>query len=335
MTNATEKVRDGLASLGKLLFAQQSELLNATTSRGLEPCLAPLDGPSLDGGLKALDIANAAYISELAWLANRVNHFSQSAEMHNQSLNSLALPSARQTARAVDLLTKMCANALFASLQAIDLRIAFHDFICEVYRWCVSAADEEQAKLFIAIVISQYLRNANLESRKRAHLAIAAFCGSDLKAAGSTRASILAKAMLQNTDCGLPHLVSEKEWRDALASQLDKKFVACMKRRIQISHYEHIGTRASSPTGSCEGLTARVPQSGPPLLDVWLMIRKSMRIPMWPGVRHARKHCEAEKWSRCRGTLAHEVTMIYDAIKDGSLISEISTILDRLQHSGN
>lgn len=123
VTNATEKTRDGLAYLGRLLFVQQSELLNASMSNGLEACLAPFGGPSMDGGLKAIDIANASYLSELSYLANRMGHFCQSAEMNNQSVNSLALISARYTLQAAELLAKLVANAVYTTLQG-RLRMA-------------------------------------------------------------------------------------------------------------------------------------------------------------------------------------------------------------------
>ncbi|PWN21738.1 Phenylalanine/histidine ammonia-lyase, partial [Microstroma glucosiphilum] len=122
VTNAVEKIRDGLSTIGRLIFAQQSELLNPQRSNGLPTCLAPSLGPNKDGGLKGIDIANASYLSELNFLANRVNHFVQSAEMDNQSVNSLALISARFTVMAAEVLKKLMANAVYGVLQAIDLR---------------------------------------------------------------------------------------------------------------------------------------------------------------------------------------------------------------------
>ncbi|KIJ28865.1 hypothetical protein M422DRAFT_85348, partial [Sphaerobolus stellatus SS14] len=60
VTNAMEKTRLSLHHLGKILFAQATELMDPRTSKGLPPSLAATD-PSLDYHCKGLDIALAAY----------------------------------------------------------------------------------------------------------------------------------------------------------------------------------------------------------------------------------------------------------------------------------
>lgn len=96
ITSSTEKTRLGLQMIGKLIFAQSSELLDNRQNNGLPPNLAA-DEPSLSFTMKGVDINMAAYMSELAHLGNPVSTHVQSAEMHNQALNSLALVSARYT----------------------------------------------------------------------------------------------------------------------------------------------------------------------------------------------------------------------------------------------
>ncbi|KAG5220247.1 phenylalanine ammonia-lyase [Salix suchowensis] len=85
VTNAMEKTRLALHHIGKLLFAQCTELVNPAMNNGLPPSLAATD-PSLNYHTKGIDIATAAYVSELGYLANPVSTHIQSAEMHNQAV---------------------------------------------------------------------------------------------------------------------------------------------------------------------------------------------------------------------------------------------------------
>ncbi|KIO03626.1 hypothetical protein M404DRAFT_61866, partial [Pisolithus tinctorius Marx 270] len=130
VTSATEKMRLVVHHIAKLMFAQLTELLNHSTNCGLPPNLA-VGEPSVDYSLKGADIAAAAYLSEIAYLANPVSTHVVSAEMHNQSINSLALISGRYTLDAVKLcfmesliasLLSLMSTHIFALCQAADLR---------------------------------------------------------------------------------------------------------------------------------------------------------------------------------------------------------------------
>jgi len=90
VTSATEKTRLGLQQVGKMSFAQLTELLNCSMNRGLPSCLAAED-PSTNYHGKGCDIAAAAYTSELGFLANPVSTHVQPAEMANQGESDLLL----------------------------------------------------------------------------------------------------------------------------------------------------------------------------------------------------------------------------------------------------
>ncbi|KAF9520851.1 hypothetical protein BS47DRAFT_1374656 [Hydnum rufescens UP504] len=127
ITNPMEQTRLSLHHLGKLLFAQLTELLNPALNNGLPPSLAASE-PSVNYFAKGIDIAAAAYVSELGYLANPVSTHIQSAEMHNQSVNSLALISARATITSLEVLTMLISSYLYVLCQALDLRTLQREF---------------------------------------------------------------------------------------------------------------------------------------------------------------------------------------------------------------
>lgn len=109
-----EKIRQGAQSIGRILFAQCTELINPVMSRGLPPNLVATE-PSESFLFKGTDILVASLISELGFLSNQ-------AEMGNQGVSSLALISFRYTLDALDHLSQLVAAHLVAVCQALDVR---------------------------------------------------------------------------------------------------------------------------------------------------------------------------------------------------------------------
>ncbi|KAI9150489.1 Phenylalanine aminomutase (L-beta-phenylalanine forming) [Paramyrothecium foliicola] len=121
VTSAMEKVASSMQLMGKLIFAQCSEILDSNLNKNLPPNLAA-DDPSTSFTMKGFDVNMGAYMSELAYIANPISTHVQSAEMNNQSVNSLALISSRIALESVEVLSLMSATFLYVLCQALDLR---------------------------------------------------------------------------------------------------------------------------------------------------------------------------------------------------------------------
>lgn len=128
VTSAMEKTRLALQSFGRILFAQLTEIVDPNLSRGLPANLAA-DNPSLSFTMKGVEISMASYMAELSYFANPMSSHVQATEMHNQSINSMALASARMTMEAIEILSMMCACSLYACCQGLDLRVLHSTFI--------------------------------------------------------------------------------------------------------------------------------------------------------------------------------------------------------------
>ncbi|KAF3358738.1 hypothetical protein VDGD_10058 [Verticillium dahliae] len=121
VTSAMDKTKNALQMIGRMVYSQCTELINPSLNNGLDANLVFGD-PDNSYTMKGIDVNMSAYMAELAALAHPVSAHVQSAELHNQGINSLAFLSARRTMEALDILAHMCACHAYVCCQAIDLR---------------------------------------------------------------------------------------------------------------------------------------------------------------------------------------------------------------------
>ena len=167
VTSAMEKVRLAMQTIGQMLFAQCTEIINPRLNYGLPPSLA-IDEPSQSFLLKPVDVMIAALQSELGFLSSPAGTHVQSAEMGNQALNSLGLISARYTHTALDVLSQLAAAHLFTLCQALDLRamhLRFLEAIEPVLRSITSetVADILDENIALSAERSEILPSQNLK----------------------------------------------------------------------------------------------------------------------------------------------------------------------------
>lgn len=127
-TSAMEKTRITLQMLRKIIFAQATEIVEPHLNNGL-PTNLVADNPDFSFTMKGVDTNMAAYMAELAYLAHPLGACIQAAEMHNHSVNSMALASSLFAMDAVEILSIICACHLYVSCQALDLRALQLKFI--------------------------------------------------------------------------------------------------------------------------------------------------------------------------------------------------------------
>lgn len=315
VTSAMEKARNALQHLGKILFSQATEMMNPATSRGLPPNLAP-DHPSLSYTCKGLDINMAAYASELGWLNHPLGPHVQSAEMHNQAVNSLALISGRATQQAVEVLSMMSAAYLFTACQALDLRVLLERFfdvvlpdLAKMSKEFYKGANmnEESTDASIASIVDSFPNiwntTTNLDLTDRSNSTAEAVSGHLINAVISSITDATTSAVLDQETFSLSKLVS---FRRQLSTLL-------------FSSYTSVRTELFD-----DYLILTPPYLGRGSRALYTFVRGELGIPFFRGLVEDPVDTSSDgNVGREKKSIGAWVSLIYEALRDGRVMTPL------------
>lgn len=295
ITSAMEKTRCCLQMFGRMLFSQCTELLNPAMNNGLPPNLAA-DDPSTSYTMKGADISVAAYMSELAYLANPVSSHVQTAENGNQAINSLALITARYTHMAIDCFSKICATYCYVLCQALDIRAMNHSYLRAV---------GPAVKKITANIFDPAFKDASAVGKLQSTLLAQVLKQFDLTTSVDTsnRFNKIAEAVqptltthlytLQGLPAHFDALSSIKRWTDETSSALHALFL------------QHRQAYFTAPDAT--------PYLGSASSRMYKYVRKDLQVPFHKGL--------ADLPTRDNGlkTIGSNISVIHHDMRSGNL----------------
>lgn len=309
VTSAMEKSRLSLQMIGKLLFAQCTELINPMLNNGLSPNLSA-DEPSLSFTCKGIDTSMAAYMSELAFLANPVSNHVQSAEMHNQAINSLALISARYTLQSAEIVGIMASAHIYVLCQALDLRSMLANFFMELRTeladltrqiWSQSLEHSELAELELLLwehIRAVWSSNATLDSEDRAkHAADSAL---------SVVTDFLISSKRQRTQAEQSLSKGLSLWKSMASSSILKVYTTCRSRFFD-----------KQDTIRYLGKGSRV---------VYHFVRETLGVPFNQGLTEHPRPDSMSIGGRSKKNIGSWISTIHESISRGTMYEAIMAV---------
>lgn len=306
VTSSTEKVRLAVQMMGKIIFAQSTELLDVHQNNGLPPNLAA-DEPSLSYTMKGVDINMAAYMSELAHLANPVSSHVQSAEMNNQSVNSLALISARYTHMSLDVLSLMLSAHLYSLCQALDLRAMNAKFLVAVEP--------------VVVELTKGMFTALVSSKEKMDDAVASIWSAYEGYVSATTTKDSSDRFIAVASSIQPLLIDVL--KDAHAASNALLLVTTWTKGVaEISKSFFINTRAAylaQPDAT--------PYIGVASKRMYTFVRRTLGVPFHRGlVDHPTLHLTSGDQPMRKNT-GSQISIIYEALRDERLIEPVMECL--------
>ncbi|KAH7385375.1 phenylalanine ammonia-lyase-like protein [Phaeosphaeria sp. MPI-PUGE-AT-0046c] len=304
VTSAMEKTRQGCLAIGQMLFAQCTELINPMTNNGLAPNLV-VDEPSQSWMWKGTDILIAALQSELGFLSNPVGHV-QSAEMGNQSINSLALISSRYTLTAAEVLAQLAAAHVVALCQALDLRaldVRFTSSLAPVFkhltRHCLDqCSSDESSKLSSDEIANQMWLKFSQVVKQTTHM------DSDVRFTNAMNS--LLGPILERVASTQTNLDFVQSWQKNCVGEACRLYKEVHSRYLEEPDAKPLLGMAAKKLYSYVRDTLEVPFFG----------EKYIREAEWAQHGEALKDTNSEAKYRSMGAM---ISAVFDAIRNGSL----------------
>ena len=292
-----------------MLFSQCTELINPAMNNGLPPNLAA-DDPSTSYTMKGADVNVAAYMSELAYLANPVSSHVQTAENGNQGINSLALISARYTHMAVDCLSMICATYLYALCQALDIRAMDRGYLGAIG----PAVNKITANIFgdilgDASILEKLQSKLREQVLKHFGLTTSIDTSDRFNNIAQTVQSTLTTSLY--THANLPThfdaLPAIKRWTDQLSATLHDLFLL------------HRQSYFATPDAT--------PYLGAASSRMYNFVRKDLHVPFHKGLEDRPTKDNGLK------TIGSNISIIHEAMRSGRLYEPILTYLEASQEA--
>ncbi|KAL7629128.1 hypothetical protein AAE478_000647 [Parahypoxylon ruwenzoriense] len=291
ITSAMEKVRISLQMFGRMIFSQLTEMVDPTLSGGLPANLAA-DDPSLSFTMKGVEINMASYMAELSYYASPMSPFIQAAEMHNQSVNSMALASARMSMHATDILTLMVADHLYAGCQAVDLRALHMKFV------------ENVTKVIASVTTQLYAETLDTESLNALQKALAAhvfpsWSSSSKKDLADRCEALVSTAIPIVVDHTRGAVTDVLQWKDETTKAVSDTWTKTFDAFRAEPH------------------TLKVLGKGSSVL--YRFVRQELGVPFHQGFVEHPTIKDDKLDGRAKKTIGGWISIVHDAIKSGAL----------------
>lgn len=281
-------------------------MMNPDLSNGL-PANLVADDPNQSFTMKGVDISMAAYMAELGFLANPMSSHVQSAEMQNQSVNSMAFVSARYTMQAAEVVYLMSAAFIYIVCQALDLRAMNLAFLSRV-----SPVVASTVGTFFEQVLSQE-EQATLVTNLDKHMATVWPTTTKLEASARCQAlvdtslAIILQALISRK----VEILQQPQPPFDCETALDNWKAQTHKALVEVYRSNQAAFCQNQHTEGLLGIGSKL---------IYNSVRKDLQVPFHQGfVEHPTVDGDRLDNGRPKMSVGSWISIIYEALRNGQL----------------